>query len=267
MIYIVLHKPYSIPKKDFYSSIRVRSGWISDGSLLTDKSGESIHSKNANYSELTAAYWIWKNKTDDIKGIIHYRRYFIKSRYLVKQLLPWMMLTEKDVHRILSYNDIIVPKAIPKKESLFVEYEKGHYINDLNQCKEVILELFPSYIDSFDYVINSHQKEFTFYYNMMIAPKSIYDNYCEWLFTVLFEVERRIDISDYDDYQKRVFAFLSERLFNVWLYHNNIRYKEVNVINIEITMIVVIKSVLYRLMNKVGLGERLVSFYRYFKNK
>lgn len=171
MIYIVLHKPYSIPKKDFYSSNRVRSGWISDGSLLTDKSGESIHSKNANYSELTAAYWIWKNKTDDIKGIIHYRRYFIKSRYLVKQLLPWMMLTEKDVHRILSYNDIIVPKAIPKKESLFVEYEKGHYINDLNQCKEVILELFPSYIDSFDYVINSHQKEFTFYYNMMIALK------------------------------------------------------------------------------------------------
>lgn len=33
----------------------------------------------------------------------------------------------------------------------------------------------------------------------------------------MFEVEKRINIENYDDYQKRVMGFLSERLFRVWL--------------------------------------------------
>lgn len=36
-------------------------------------------------------------------------------------------------------------------------------------------------------------------------------------FAILFETEKRIDVTNRDSYQKRVFGFLSERLFNVWL--------------------------------------------------
>jgi len=50
------------------------------------------------------------------------------------------------------------------------------------------------------------------------------DAYCEWLFKILFEVEKRTDIANYDQYQQRLYGFLSERLLNVW-----IKYRQVSV--------------------------------------
>ena len=62
--------------------------------------------------------------------------------------------------------------------------------------------------------------------NMFVSKKTLIDEYSNWLFDILFEAERRIDISDRDDYQKRIFGFLSERLFNVWLIKNQIKVKQ-----------------------------------------
>ena len=50
--------------------------------------------------------------------------------------------------------------------------------------------------------------------------KSQFDAYCEWL----FELEKRLDISDYNQNDSRVFGFVSERLLDVWINTNRIRY-------------------------------------------
>lgn len=69
---------------------------------------------------------------------------------------------------------------------------------------------------------------------MMICTKELYDNYMEWLFRILFVLEDKVDYSAYDTYNQRLFGFLSERLFNVWLEKNsNIKIKEMPVYNIE----------------------------------
>ena len=63
--------------------------------------------------------------------------------------------------------------------------------------------------------------------------KDKFDAYCEWLFDILFELEKRLDISDYSDYDARVFGFVSERLIDPWIETNNVNYKEIPYVFME----------------------------------
>ena len=68
---------------------------------------------------------------------------------------------------------------------------------------------------------------------MFIMKKELADQYCEWLFDVLFELEKRLDISNYNQNDQRVFGFVSERLLDVWLNTNEIKYKDIPYIFLE----------------------------------
>jgi hypothetical protein len=70
---------------------------------------------------------------------------------------------------------------------------------------------------------------------MFVMRRSLFLDYCEWLFGILFAAEARIDFSIYGPYQRRVFGFLAERLLNVWV-SNNIEKSKVrylDVVNLE----------------------------------
>jgi hypothetical protein len=62
--------------------------------------------------------------------------------------------------------------------------------------------------------------------NMFIMNWDNFDAYCTWLFDILEEAEKRIDITNYSPYQQRIYGFLAERLFNVWLYAEKKKTKE-----------------------------------------
>ena len=63
--------------------------------------------------------------------------------------------------------------------------------------------------------------------------KEIFDSYCKWLFDILFELEKRLDISDYSVNDARVFGFVAERLLDVWITQNSIAYKEIPYVFME----------------------------------
>ena len=63
--------------------------------------------------------------------------------------------------------------------------------------------------------------------------RELADSYCAWLFDILFELENRLDISDYNANDRRVFGFVAERLLDVWLETNHIRYKNIPYIFLE----------------------------------
>ena len=77
------------------------------------------------------------------------------------------------------------------------------------------------------------------------------NKYCEWLFTIFNQLEKNIDLDTRDEYQKRVYGFLSERLFYVCILKNKLKIKENFVLKTESNkkekIKFIIKVVLYKL--------------------
>ena len=71
------------------------------------------------------------------------------------------------------------------------------------------------------------------HFNMFIMKRELLGHYCSWLFDILFELEKELDISNYSTNDKRVFGFVSERLLDAWLITNNISYEELEVLHME----------------------------------
>ena len=59
------------------------------------------------------------------------------------------------------------------------------------------------------------------------------NDYCNWLFDILFELEKRIDVGQYDSFHARFFGRISELLLDIWINKNKINYKEVKVIDMQ----------------------------------
>ena len=183
-----------------------------------DNTLDNINEKNPNFCELTALYWIWKNDNSDYVGLEHYRRFFSK-----KGLFSTRPLRKAELLKKLKKSDLIIPESRVGELSVEDYYKKEHYVEDLYVCRDIISEKYPEYLSAFDQVMKSKRAFMT---NMFVSKKSIIDAYSNWLFDILFEAERRIDISDRDTYQKRIFGFLSERLFNVYIIKNGLKVKQ-----------------------------------------
>ena len=229
-IYIAIHKKCKLPNNDIYYPLQMGAGIKGRKDLCFEKdsTGDNISIKNPNYCELTGLYWMWKNSKCDIIGLVHYRRYFFDKIYYHK----YENILKKDkINDYLKDYDFIVSKKVRIPfYTVEKQYDVMHHIEDYEMCRNILNEKYPDYVQSFDKI---SKRRYLYAFNMFISNKSLFDNYCKWLFDVLFELEKRVDISNYSDYDKRIFGFLSERLFNVWLDKNNYKLKELYVYNIE----------------------------------
>lgn len=227
-IFIACHKQCKLPNNKNYIPLHVGAEGKKDLGFTKDSTGENISLKNPNYCELTGLYWMWKNSKSKYIGLVHYRRYFFRKS---KEHSIDKIISKDEVLNILNEYDVIVPKKTKliglSTRSQFAKY---HNVKDYDICRDIIEEKYPKYLDSFDKVSN---RNYFYAFNMCIMNKKQFDNYCKWLFDILFEVEKRVDMSNYTDYEKRLFGFLSERLFNVWLEENKLKLKELAVYNVD----------------------------------
>ncbi len=246
-IYIVTHKKIKVPALDGYEIIQVGTKQNENLGYLRDNTGDNISIKNPNYCELTALYWMWKNSASNIIGLVHYRRYFFSNAYS-KNINN--ILNEEEIEKIMQEYDIIIPKEnFIYKYNIEEQYKSEHNIEDYIMCKKIIEQNTPEYLEAFDIV---SKRKYFYPYNMFIMKKEKLNEYAEWLFSILFELEKNIDISQYSDYNKRVYGFLAERLFNVWLEKNNeLKIKKNYVNNIEsIPIIDNFKNMIKKIMIK-----------------
>ena len=85
------------------------------------------------------------------------------------------------------------------------------YIEPLEETKKIIEEKYPSYLPEFEKL---HKRTSAHMFNMFVMKKSILNDYCTWLFDILFELEKRVDITKYDAFHARFFGGVSELLLD-----------------------------------------------------
>lgn len=244
-----------MPNASMYFPILVgaKKNWNKDIEYQRDDVGPNISEKNPNFNELTAIYWAWKNVTNvDALGLVHYRRFFFGSSG--KTLRD--VLTQKDAERYLKDFDVL----LPRKRKYYIESNYSHYIHahhkePLDETRRIIEQVFPEYVASFDKVMSKRSAHM---FNMFIMKKELFDNYAEWLFSILNRLESKVDISKYDTQEARVFGYISELLMDVWIDTNQIKYKELrwNLMGKSHLL----KKASYFLLRKFGIGKKQTHF-------
>jgi len=252
-IFSVFHKDYAQPNCDFIKPIQVGKALTdNDLGILKDDKGENISAKNPTFCELTAVYWIWKNSEhieSEFVGLSHYRRYFCLPETVERKNLFFTtqkedkrdvypkILTDEELQKIASENikndfllhlkkeEIIVARPSPVGNKKLYDFNiKDSYI--YNHIKEdwflleaAIAKIYP---DSIDFAKNYFETSKEIHcFNMFIGSKKFLNEYCTWLFPILSELEHTIKLSEYP-YQRRLFGFMAERLFNLYLKKNKI---------------------------------------------
>ena len=231
-IYVVAHKKFDVPLPAGYKIIHAGRALGADLGFIGDDSGDNISTLNPYLNELTALYWSWRNSTDDIVGISHYRRYFSSKGSTTFNAAD--ILTADQARALLNHYDMIIgAEAISpnSQRGLLVfdaEYDAALASNAIDIIKKNLERYQPEYLDAFDQIIANQS---LFGCNMMIARKFVFDEYCQWLFSFLLPAAEEFipSLENASVRKKRILGFVAERMFGVWLLNHRLRLRELSI--------------------------------------
>ncbi|MBQ9340256.1 MAG: DUF4422 domain-containing protein [Paludibacteraceae bacterium] len=227
-IIVCCHKQDVMTKQAPYLPVHVGKA-LSNAELgiQPDDEGENISAKNRSYCELTGLYWAWKNlKNVDVIGLCHYRRYF-DFHNQCDSVMPETPFKTEDFDKIdlsipadvlenLHEGEAYVAKPRYYRHSLYDDYCIAHVSDDIRTLEKYIMTTQTEDIREawYEYMHRNCQLR---HYNMFIMTWHDFDAYCSWLFPLLEEMEKQIDITHYTPVQGRIWGYMAERLMNVWL--------------------------------------------------
>lgn len=227
-ILIATHKDYFMPHDTMYLPVKVGNKLgNNDFGFQGDDEGDNISEKNPNFCELTALYWGWKNLKADYIGLAHYRRHFSFKHIDTN----WeSVLTQKQAEYLCQNYDVILPaKRRYWIETIESHYKHTHDVRHLKITREIIANSYSEYLPAYDKVMRCRSAHM---FNMFIMKKTLADEYCSWLFDILFRLEKRVDLKDVDPFQARLFGRVSEFLLDVWLMTKRVGYKDIGYVQI-----------------------------------
>lgn len=267
---VCYHKEFDIVQSDAAHPVHVGAE-LSEVNLGIDKdnTGDNISVKNPYYCELTALYHLWKNSGASYKGLMHYRRLLDLNcgntrwyNQFPSNIVDVLGLNKQKVNMLMQHYDIILPmkRVIQQAPSAYEYYKKRHYISDMDRTLEIIKEKSPHIYDTAVDVLKNTKE--LYLYNIFISSKEFLDEYASWLFEILGTLESEIqsEVLSRDTFQQRVYGFLSERLFTVYVEYckkQGIKYIEVPTVYCETKLkrynVFMFRTKLYKILTKLGI--------------
>lgn len=220
-IVVATHKKYQMPADEMYIPLQVgaagkknEDGTPLDFGYVRDDSGENISDKNYRFGTQTGLYWIWKNVEADYKGLVHYRRHFVGA-HPNKNDMVGSAITYQEIKPLLKQYKVFTPK----KRRYYIESLSSHYAHTHDEShfrivRELIKKDCPEYLNVFDKVM---KRSWGYMFNMMILRSDLMNDYCTWLFNILFQAADKINTTHLSDFDNRFCGRISEILFDVWL--------------------------------------------------
>lgn len=240
-------KIFSSHRIDFDSEIiqneiitPIRCGAIFDKrnnvNILGDNIGDNISQKKDSFCELTVLYWAWKNVKADFYGLCHYRRFlnFSNKKYIEdtygniveekidKNCIEKFGLNPIQIEECIHDNDIIIAKKknvkkFPGKYKNIREHFSSNvdlHDRDIDIVLSIIEKKYPNYYPvAKDYFNN----KYGYFCMLFVMKKNIFKEFCDWIFSILFEFEAINDMSDYSIEGLRTPGHLAERLLGVFV--------------------------------------------------
>ncbi|WRS27300.1 DUF4422 domain-containing protein [Oscillospiraceae bacterium MB08-C2-2] len=224
--------------------VNVRCGAVYDKreniTMLGDNTGDNISEKKDSFCELTVLYWAWKNIETDYYGLCHYRRFLSFSEKNFSAAVNDRSRTglvyspdfDTSTQKFKLNNIKLMQNKIADTDALVLErydvksvghnsvYEmwKRDITNfDVNVIDTVLKIIKTDYADAFKYAQDYFNQSKTTFYNLFIMNKELFNEYCEFLFGVLFKLETEIDTSHYNSEKKRIIGYVGEHLLGIFL--------------------------------------------------
>lgn len=242
-IYVIAHKDFC-NAKNFVCDLRGYKLFFigKNSAYLGDKyhceyevqNNDNIAELNMIINECTAMYWIWKHSTEEIVAINQYRRFWRKPDCIESSINS--IASVDIIQDYLLVYDFVVAEPFVREERNGICNQLYETIDDVafeagwNIMLKVIEEKQPEYLIYFRQVMEGC---LFFPCNMFATRKEIFNEYCEWLFSFIIDAAKMIDVSEYDDYSKRVIGFFAERMLTVWLMAHNYKIKTLPILFLD----------------------------------
>lgn len=230
-IIVATHKKCDMPIDTMYLPLHVgaagkktEDGTPIDFGYTRDDTGDNISIRNCNFGTQTGLYWAWKNLEAEYKGLVHYRRYFVGSNAKKNDLLNSVITYDEIEPMLVKYKVFVPKKRHYYIETLYSHYAHTHDERHFKIVEKIIKKDCPEYLSAYNKVLN---RRWGYMFNMMILQKDLMDDYCSWLFNILFQAFEQVDTKGMSAFDSRFCGRISEILFDVWL-ENKIQTGRVN---------------------------------------
>ena len=149
---------------------------------------------------------------------------FTNSKYLnlskFKQILNLNTLKALlyDQEKNIKYDIILPKKRNYLVESLYSHYQHTLHIEPLDLTRKIIKQHHPAFLTEFDRL---KIRRTAHMFNIFILRKDLFNQYCTFLFDILFTLEKSLSqsqLTQYDEFHARFFGRISELLLDVFLY-------------------------------------------------
>lgn len=228
-ILVCYHKPFPLLKDEILTPIHLgrkiankeNTGvqWLMEN-MIGDDTGENISDKNAYYNEMTALYWAWKNYdklgNPDYIGLAHYRRLFVMEEN-VSETYSIKEYNQNNIKEVLNYTPEKLKKIVEDCDfvthlgqvyNLYQHYVDNQRKADIDIAMEILEKRYPEYKETADAYMAGQISNF---YNMNIFSREIFFEYCEFVFSIMEEFEKRVP----SVLNRRM--FISERLTAIFV--------------------------------------------------